>query len=188
MRPKAEIAKRGFTLVELLVVIPRHWNSGRAVAAGRASRAESARRKQCVNHLKQIGLASQLVLDTYNTFPSAGIGPWPPITLRNKAVVSPDEQEIGWGFQILPYIEEKAIQDLRSPIAVAHLSADRRARRGITKVSYYFCPSRRAPTTQDRRYLMDYASSVPTHLALDSTSARYLIDRDTGVTRSTRRN
>jgi hypothetical protein len=117
-------------------------------------------------------LASHLVLDTYKTFPSAGIGPWPPITLSNDAVVSPDEQEIGWGFQILPYIEEKAIYDIRPNIPTLKTFPDAYVQRyiAVNNVSYYFCPSRRAPATQSRRYLMDYASSVPTHLNLDKTT------------------
>jgi type II secretory pathway pseudopilin PulG len=144
---------------------------------------ESARRKQCMNHLKQIGLASQLVLDTYKTFPSAGLGPWPGITFRNKAALSPDEQEVGWGYQILPYIEEKAIHDLRGPSTTATLMLDQEVHDvvAINEVTFYFCPSRRRPTRQDDdetdqkpgRYLMDYASSVPTHLGLDAPIVRF---------------
>jgi len=172
MRTIVKNARRGFTLVELLVVIAI---IGILVAlllpAVQAAR-ESARRKQCMNHLKQIGVASHLLLDTFKTFPSAGIGPWPPITLSNKAVVAPDEQEIGWGFQILPFIEEKAIHDLRSPIPNATTFPAFLVERvvAIKNVTFYFCPSRRAPTTQENRYLMDYASSVPTHLNSTSTS------------------
>jgi type II secretory pathway pseudopilin PulG len=159
----------GFTLVELLVIIAI---IGILVAlllpAVQAAR-ESARRKQCMNHLKQMGMASQLVLDTYKTFPSAGIGPWPPIILKNNAVASPDEQEIGWAFQILPYIEEQALYGLRSPNAAPNTFPALDVEQVIaTKVvSHYFCPSRRAPTAQSTRYLIDYASSVPTHLNLD---------------------
>jgi len=175
MRRKSEITRIAFTLVELLVVIAI---IGILVAlllpAVQAAR-EAARRKQCMNHLKQIGLASQLVLDTYKTFPSAGIGPWPEITLRNSAVVSPDEQEIGWGYQILPFIEEKAVQDLRgsTPNSTIITQGEVHDIVAVNGVTYYFCPSRRAPTSQDRRYLMDYASSVPTHTSLDSIIVRF---------------
>jgi prepilin-type N-terminal cleavage/methylation domain-containing protein/prepilin-type processing-associated H-X9-DG protein len=160
----------GFTLVELLVVIAI---IGILVAlllpAVQAAR-ESARRKQCINHLKQIGLASHLLEDSYKVFPSAGIGPWPPITMSGNAVKSPDEQEIGWGFQILPYIEETGLHDLRDPNAKAFTAAIVERVIATKPVTFYFCPSRRRPTAQGPRYLIDYASSVPTHLNINDTT------------------
>ena len=162
-----------FTLVELLVVIAI---IGILVAlllpAVQAAR-ESARRQQCVNQLKQIGTASHLVVDTFGTFPSAGRGPWPVLSLSGTSVKKPDQQEIGWGFQILPYMEEQAIHDIRSPIAAFQgkdlLSALVDIYIASNGVPYYFCPSRRSGAKSKNRYLMDYASSVPTHRNLDST-------------------
>jgi len=122
-----------------------------------------------MNHLKQIGLASQLLLETYKTFPSAGIGPHPNITLRGNAVAGPSEQEIGWGFQILPFIEEQAVFNIRPPVPGAtEISVDDVGQYIGTKlITFYFCPSRRAPVTKSGAgggyYLMDYASSVPSN-------------------------
>jgi prepilin-type N-terminal cleavage/methylation domain-containing protein len=167
-RSKQESA---FTLVELLVVIAI---IGILIAlllpAVQAAR-EAARRKQCVNNLKQIGLASHLLEDTYNVFPSAGIGPWPPITMSGNAIKSPDDQEIGWGFQILPFIEEQGLYDLRQPGATIFTAVLVERVIASKPITYYFCPSRRRPTTQQTRYLMDYASSVPTHLNLNNGKA-----------------
>ena len=170
--PRFSPPPRGFTLVELLVVIAIIGILVALLLPAIQAAREAARRKQCMNNLKQIGLASQLVLDTYKTFPTTGIGPWPPITLSGQAVVAPDDQEIGWGFQILPYIEEKGIYDLRSPVPNATTFPAPFVENVVARknVSFYFCPSRRSPVTQERRYLMDYASSVPTHLNLASTT------------------
>jgi prepilin-type N-terminal cleavage/methylation domain-containing protein len=166
------LGRSGFTLVELLVVIAI---IGVLIAlllpAVQAAR-EAARRKQCVNQLKQMGLASHELLDVYKTFPTTGIGPWPNITLSGNSVKSPDEQDIGWGFQILPYMEQQAIHKIRSPVPNAvNVSAPFVERLiGSQGVWFYFCPSRRPPSTQERRFLMDYASSVPTDLDLSKTT------------------
>ena len=66
---------------------------------------EAARRSQCKNNLKQLGLASQLLVDTHKFFPSGGWGDW--------WVGCPDmgagkNQPGTWTYQLLSYIEESA--------------------------------------------------------------------------------
>src|SRR5688500_17047772 len=97
----------GFTLVELLVVIAIIGVLISLLLPAVQAAREAARRSECVNRLKQLGVATHNLVDVYKTFPSAGIGPWPNITLGGSAVRTPDEQEIGWGFQILPFMEQK---------------------------------------------------------------------------------
>jgi prepilin-type N-terminal cleavage/methylation domain-containing protein len=97
-------SKRGFTLVELLVVIAI---IGVLVAlllpAVQAAR-EAARRSQCTNNLRQLGLSLHNHHDVFNVLPFARTGGRP--------------QSISWAPLILPYIEQKNLLDLfTSPIA-----------------------------------------------------------------------
>src|SRR5919106_972509 len=82
----------GFTLVELLVVIAI---IGVLVAlllpAVQAAR-ESARRMQCQNHLKQIGLGIHNFEDTNKTLPHSRY-----------------DNRYTWAVEILPFIEQKAL-------------------------------------------------------------------------------
>ena len=90
---------RGFTLVELLVVIAI---IGILIAlllpAVQAAR-ESARRSQCTNHLKQIGLA---VLNYENTH---GVIP---ISIAHYQEAGVDGNGLSWMVGILPFIEDGA--------------------------------------------------------------------------------
>ncbi len=170
--------RRGFTLVELLVVIAI---IGILVAlllpAVQAAR-ESARRMQCVNHLKQMSLACHNHHDKYKTFPSGGLGPWPEIEIVNGQIAGPKEQTISWPFQILPFLEQDGIYSIPQGRPQNMVNAEIDEQIGSIIVSFYFCPSRRSPQKQELRYLMDYASATPGTRINASASADYWAGRD----------
>ncbi len=96
----------GFTLVELLVVIAI---IGILIAlllpAVQAAR-EAARRAQCSNNLKQIGLAFHTYHDTFKIFPPRGVSGGPPPNTNQAR-----DGAWCWASMILPYLEQGAISD-----------------------------------------------------------------------------
>lgn len=127
--------KTGFTLVELLVVIAI---IGILVAmllpAVQAAR-EAARRTTCINQLKQMGLACLNYESLEREFPTGGTQPWHGDDFGDA---------YGWMVQILPYVENTALQDISSGYGSGDESRDRIVR--STPVSLYNCPSRRGAT------------------------------------------
>ncbi len=134
--------RRAFTLVELLVVIAI---IGILVAlllpAVQAAR-EAARRTQCNNNLKNIGLAMLNHVDARKVFPTGGArySAAPRFLLEQNLdsgkPLPPEKEGLGWGYQLLPYIEETSAYSIQTTADLQNVV-----------VSIYVCPSRRAART-----------------------------------------
>ena len=147
--------RRGFTLIELLVVIAIiAVLIGLLLPAVQKVR-ESASRARCTNQLKQMALAINNYQATLGYYPSGGTVPWANIIRVGGTAVQAPEQEVGWAFQILPYIEQDRV--FKNPDDNTIFK---------TIIPIYNCPSRRGPTVVDYNSnldhaLMDYAAAVP---------------------------
>ena len=131
--------RRGFTLVELLVVITIIGILISLLLPAVQAAREAARRVQCQNHLKQLGLGFLNHEQAYGHFPAGGWG-W-------GYVGDPDRgagvgQPGGWVYNVLPYIEQQALHDL----GLGMNSTDKRAalrQLAETPVAVFNCPTRR---------------------------------------------
>ncbi|MEX0642643.1 MAG: DUF1559 domain-containing protein [Pirellulales bacterium] len=103
--------QQGFTLVELLVVIAIIGILVALLLPAIQAAREAARRTQCSNHFKQVGVAMQNFAGAKKVFPF-GLRLW---RSSRPCSIPPGESGSfrgwGWGAYILPYMEENAIYD-----------------------------------------------------------------------------
>ncbi|OYP28999.1 DUF1559 domain-containing protein [Rhodopirellula sp. MGV] len=126
---KNKKSRSGFTLVELLVVIAIIGVLvGLLLPAVQAAR-EAARRMQCSNNMKQIGLGLHNYHSSYKSLPFAWGGTRPPNNSPGYSALS----------QVLPFIEQSALHeqiDFAKPLTDPVNSAAR-----LTEVHTFRCPS-----------------------------------------------
>jgi prepilin-type N-terminal cleavage/methylation domain-containing protein len=182
--------KRGFTLVELLVVIAI---IGVLVAlllpAVQAAR-EAARRMQCGNHLKQIGLALQNYHDVFQSLP---FGARARFVQTTKTLPAAQQSQQNWGpswyVGILPFAEQKNLADqieqaaIRNPnyadVQITNPPSRVAAMVHNNKIAWMLCPSSPLPQTEILRNAKNgIMSVVPSYVGI-SGATNHFINRAT---------
>jgi prepilin-type processing-associated H-X9-DG protein/prepilin-type N-terminal cleavage/methylation domain-containing protein len=155
--------ERAFTLIELLVVIGIiALLIALLLPAVQAAR-EAARRAQCVNNLKQIGLALHNYHGTFQTFP-------PGYVSNFDSAGNDTGPGWGWAAMLLPQTEQKPLFDainFNTPIEAPSNQTSR-----LLLIGSFLCPSDSAQPSW--LATMRDASGVPTQSICQVATANYV--------------
>ena len=164
-----------FTLVELLVVIAIIGILVVLLLPAIQAARESARRIQCKDNLKNIGLAIHNHIDALKVFPSGGSRyvdssdyPGVQYCFENGKPLGPDRTNMSWAYQILPYMESGAVRNIQTQADCQKIV-----------VPIFACPSRRSAAWHQSTYdngkvvcNMDYAAAVPAGVTTNNPTDR----------------
>ena len=129
----------GFTLIELLVVIAIIAVLIALLLPAVQAAREAARRSQCVNNLKQLGLAMHNYSSTINCFPPGGLGASTTTGVSN-----------GWGGYsaqafMLPYLEQTPLYNAANfnlvCVGQGGNGAETNYTVTMTRINAFLCPS-----------------------------------------------
>jgi prepilin-type N-terminal cleavage/methylation domain-containing protein/prepilin-type processing-associated H-X9-DG protein len=136
--------RRGFTLIELLVVISIIAVLIALLLPAVQDAREAARRAQCVNNLKQMGIALHNYVETNGVFPASDLQP-------DYCCTTPETTT--WTISILPNLEQGPLFNSYNTLLPNEDPANTTLR--LAKLSAYICPT---DVNTDR---LDYPGSGP---------------------------
>jgi prepilin-type N-terminal cleavage/methylation domain-containing protein/prepilin-type processing-associated H-X9-DG protein len=149
--------QRGFTLIELLVVVSIIAVLIALLLPAVQGARESARRTQCVNNLKQLGLAVQNYASTVGALPPTG-------NTNPSTITKQPTNNFGMKARLLPYLEQEIMwnalnQGGKAEATAADLAPGSNDTVVTSQVNAFLCPS-------------DINVPVGTYAVLNKTGAR----------------
>ena len=148
----SQTVRRGFTLVELLVVITIIGVLVALLLPAIQSAREAARRVQCTNHVRQLALGAINHLEVHGHYPTGG-WTWGFVGDADRGFGR--EQPGGWVYNILPFLEETNLHALTADGRPQEITLEQRqgaAQLIATPVAVMYCPSRRPPVATGYDY------------------------------------
>lgn len=133
--------RRAFTMIELLIVIGVMGLLIQMLLPAVEMAREAARRANCANNLRQLGLGVTMHETTHRHYPSGGWGfNW----VGDPDRGSGKEQPGSWAYNVLSFVEQEAVRQrgagLTGPARIAAIEEV-----CTTPLALFHCPSRRLP-------------------------------------------
>jgi prepilin-type N-terminal cleavage/methylation domain-containing protein len=155
--------RRGFTLIELLVVIAIIAILIALLLPAVQQAREAARRTECRNHLKEMGLALHNYHDTFGAFP---IGHQHIGHFDGNLTNANGGSAFGWSYYILPYVDQAPLYNqFNSSFPIFNAGMPQAVANGAlagTPLQMFRCPSDEMPDTENTGAVAD-AHDLPQH-------------------------
>ncbi len=135
---------RGFTLIELLVVIAIIAVLIALLLPAVQAAREAARRAQCVNNLKQIGLALHNYISTNDTLPPGALPAWVP-----ESTTYINNGDFGAHVRLLPFLEQQTLFNAANfTMAAFNSTVGDLVNHTVhkTRLNAFLCPSSQVPS------------------------------------------
>jgi prepilin-type processing-associated H-X9-DG protein len=104
---------------------------------------EAARNSECINHLRQIGMAVQSHVNEQKNFPTGGWGCW---WVGEADLGYGRKQPGGFFYNILPFMEYRNIHDMSKGVPTSAAALNGAKQENSITIPEFSCPSRRPPT------------------------------------------